>query len=373
MPRLGRIATRTGLAIAVLIGVVALLLALPVPVWRTGRLPEPPLPVIESGPQIELSHRVWIDTDAACGLSRRSDPDDCLTLMLLARAPNIEIAGVSSVFGNAALKDTDRTVRTLADKLRAEGAKVPQIMRGAAAPGTPSTPAEAALQQALAQGPLTILALGPLTNIAAALQGRAALQTNVVRIVAVMGRRPGHIFHPSEGVGHGMLFGHGPVFRDLNFDLDRDAAVKIVAMGLPLSLIPYDVARGVSLTSANLDTISHAGPVGDWVASGARGWLDFWQTDIGLPGFHPYDLLAGAYLLDPAFFDCAMVNAWVGHDDQLHNLWFSDPVALQVAVRANAPGAPLAESSAVYCVTTDAALEPWLMKRLAGGTTQAHL
>ena len=44
----------------------------------------------------------------------------------------------------------------------------------------------------------------------------------VVRLVSVMGRRPGHIFHPSEGEGDGILFGHGPVFRDLNFDLDRE-------------------------------------------------------------------------------------------------------------------------------------------------------
>lgn len=57
--------------------------------------------------------------------------------------------------------------------------------------GGASTPAERALREALADGPLSIVALGPLTNIAAALRDRLELQANVKRIVAVMGRRPG--------------------------------------------------------------------------------------------------------------------------------------------------------------------------------------
>jgi hypothetical protein len=42
----------------------------------------------------------------------------------------------------------------------------------------------------------------------------------------------GHIFHPAEGAGGGMLFGHGPVFRDFNFEMDMTAATRIVALGL---------------------------------------------------------------------------------------------------------------------------------------------
>ena len=45
--------------------------------WRTGELQAPPLPVIESGPAVGLPERVWIDTDAACGNGRATDPDDC--------------------------------------------------------------------------------------------------------------------------------------------------------------------------------------------------------------------------------------------------------------------------------------------------------
>lgn len=358
---------------AAALGLAALLLAMPVPVWRTGRLPVTPLPVIQNGPKIERTGRIWIDTDAACGLDRRADPDDCLALMLLVRAPDIEIVGISTVFGNAELEDTDRTARALADKLRNDGVPIPDILRGAAAAGATSTQVQAGLRDALADGPLTILALGPLTNIAAALEGRPDLQRNVRRVVAVMGRRPGHIFHPSEGKGRGMLFGHGPVFRDLNFDKDRDAAAKLIDMNLPISLVPYDAARGTSVTGADLDRIAGSGNAGSWVASGARGWLDFWQDDIGLDGFHPFDLLAGAYVLRPDLFDCAVARAWIGHDDRLNNFWFFDPVALQVGVPSERPDDALAETELTYCIRIDPTSRAWLMGELAGERAKAEI
>lgn len=51
-----------------------------------------------------------------------------------------------------------------------------------------------------------------------------------LRVVAVMGRRPGHRFHPSQNVATGaMLFGHGPVFGDLNAVLDPKAVSDVLA------------------------------------------------------------------------------------------------------------------------------------------------
>ncbi len=83
-----------------------------------------------------------------------------------------------------------------------------------------------------------MLALGPATNFAVALHGRRELQANLMRLVAVMGRRPGHILHPAEGSGHGMLFGHGPVFHDLNFVKGPASTARLLAMQLPVTLIP---------------------------------------------------------------------------------------------------------------------------------------
>ena len=103
MRRASRILRAGGLAVGILAGLALLSFAIPVPIWRTGELPAPPLPVVERGPVVSMPERIWIDTDAACGHSRTTDPDDCLAIVLLARTPGVEIAGISTVFGNAPL------------------------------------------------------------------------------------------------------------------------------------------------------------------------------------------------------------------------------------------------------------------------------
>ncbi len=335
--------------------------AMPVQTWRTGELPAPPLSLIDGGPRVAVSDRVWIDTDAACGLGRRSDPDDCLAFLLLALSREVEIVGISTVFGNAALEETDRVTRALADQIAEAGLGRIPVHHGAAEAATAAQPAHEALTRALEEGPLTLVALGPLSNIAAVLRNRPDLQKRVVRLVAVMGRRPGHIFHPSEGAGGGILFGHGPVFRDLNFDLDRGAARSLLAMGLPITFMPYEAAREVTLTSHDVDRIAHSGGAASWVADQTRGWLDFWRSEIGREGFYPFDLLAAQYVLAPELFDCARASARVGKDKRLSNLWFHDPDAMLIESTGEATGALDAE--VVYCPRS----RPGLHQRLVDG------
>src|SRR5262249_60809877 len=117
------------------------------------------------------------------------------------------------------------------------GAPLPPVYRGAAAPegedgAVAPAPAFSALQQALMDGPLTLVSLGPLTNVATALRDRPDLQAHVARLVAVMGPRRGPRRHPAEGAGGGMLFGHGPVFRGFNFAKDRRAATAGARIGV---------------------------------------------------------------------------------------------------------------------------------------------
>jgi len=170
-----------------------------------------------------------------------------LALLLLLTDPTLEVAGVSTVFGNAPLEVTDSVTRALEAALARAGIARPPVFRAAAAPRRRSSAAQAAayaaLRDALAADPLTIVALGPLTNLAAALERRPQLQQRVVRLVAVMGRRAGHLFHPAEGRGTGgMLLGHGPVFSDFNFEQDPDAAAAVGA----LAKAPTDNQRQTS-------------------------------------------------------------------------------------------------------------------------------
>ena len=117
-------------AVALLAVIAAALgtFAVPVPSWRTGEVETASLRVGQS--DAEVPSRLWIDTDAACGHGRRADPDDCLAVLGIARSDGIEIAGVSTVFGNAELAVTDRTMRELAHRLAETGIALPEIARG---------------------------------------------------------------------------------------------------------------------------------------------------------------------------------------------------------------------------------------------------
>jgi purine nucleosidase len=130
-----------------------------------------------------------------------------------------------------------------------------------------------------------------------------------MRIVAVMGHQPGQLFHPTEGHGTGAVFGHGPIFRDLNVSVDPGAVGTGLAMNLPMTLIPFDAAMGTLVTDADLDLLALRGRWFAWAAQSSREWLAFCKSDVGLPGFAPCDWMAAAYLDNPQLFDRAKVDA----------------------------------------------------------------
>jgi purine nucleosidase len=341
------------LTIAVLILAVGLLvtLAIPLETWRTGDRGLAPLKFEPPAPRRYFPHRLWIDTDAACGHSARTDPDDCLALALLAGARDLEIAGISTVAGNAPLDVVERTTRELAARLSMGLGRSLGVHSG-----------HQALEAALENAPLTIVALGPLTNIAAVLDARPDLRPRVARIVAVMGRRPGHIFHPAEGASGAMLLGHGPVFRDFNFEMDPRAAARVLATGLPLTLVPYDAARRIEISAADLDRLAASGSTAlAWTAERSRGWLAYWREDIGRQGFAPFDLVAAAYVVEPGWFSCAAVQASVGEDTAM----FWRPTALLVGQDDARPGETQVRGSALYCARVAGDFKAAVMDRLA--------
>ncbi len=349
----------------ILIGVIAILimvaLAAPVNLWRTGEVPLPGLQYQPPARDTLRPTRVWVDTDAACGTGERRDPDDCLALLSLAGAAGIDIVGMSTVFGNAPVAEADKVTRALAQALAGD-AGLPDsaaptarsVFKGCGAAASAcledggSLDAQVALRQALQQGILDVVALGPLTNLAAVLNREPALALRVTRVVAVMGRRPGHRFHPSENRATGaMLFGHGPIFRDLNAVLDTQAVSVVLASGVPVVFIPYSAARQVMLTSSDLDRIGRLDHAGAWVAQRSRAWLRFWRNEAGLDGFYPFDLMAAAYVRNPGQFRCARVSAWVGKDALLP--WFGGGPALLVAQEAGLQTSATTKTQALYC------------------------
>ncbi|HZX84216.1 MAG TPA: nucleoside hydrolase [Reyranella sp.] len=326
---------------------------------------------MRGGPHVDRPSRVWIDTDAAChGDGADADPDDCFAMLVLMHSPDVEIVGISTVFGNAPLPVVDRTTRDLVGRIAGRSSVL--VHSGSstalAAEGTTSIePAHAALERALEHGPLTIVSLGPLTNVAATLRRRPDLADNIGLLVLVMGRRPGHVFHPAEGrSSSGTLFGHGPIFRDFNFSKDRTSAAIVLRLAERISLTPYAAAREVMVTRRDLARLGSGARAAAWLAEQAGPWLDYWEKDVGLPGFYPFDALAALYVLQPQQFNCAKTFAWIAEDDRLPLLWrvALGSTGLLVGLEAERPRITRASGSVTYCGGVGDGLKDLLMDLL---------
>lgn len=168
--------------------------------------------------------------------------------------------------------------------------------------------------------------------------------------------RLGHLFHPTEGKGSGAMFGHGPIFRDLNVSVDPDAVGAILSLPVPITLIPNDAARETLITGADLDVLARKGAASEWVAQSARDWLSYWNNEVGLPGFYPFDWIAAAYLTDPGLFNCAAVTARMTRE---WTFWIM-PHASLVVERRSAPSVKPGQDIQ-YCPETSALLHSFLV------------
>ncbi len=242
---------------------------------------------------------VWIDTDAACGSGPVTDVDDCWALAMALASKRLAVRGVSTVFGNAELTTTHRTTRRIVRLFG--GPTPPPVFKGARrAGGGVGSPAVAALQRALMKERLTLIALGPLTNIAALLKARPDLASRMVMLIAVMGRRPDQIFQ----------LGANPLIHlhDMNLRKDAGAVERVLAAGVPVTLLPFEVAAKVSVGAPELDRLGRGGAASASLANDSRAWLAMWKR-FGMKGFHPFDSLAVGYAIAPELFRCARMPA----------------------------------------------------------------
>lgn len=79
---------------AFLLAVVAIAVGAQWGQWGTGRAALEQLSLVPGGPAVTPPGRIWIDTDAACGASARTDPDDCLAILWLV-SHGVDIVGLA--------------------------------------------------------------------------------------------------------------------------------------------------------------------------------------------------------------------------------------------------------------------------------------
>lgn len=244
--------------------------------------------------------RVWIDTDPAV-TSGNGEVDDAFALIQAMRSPELDIIGISSVCGNAGGAHAYAMAQEIVTRA---GRRDIAVYQGCSGPGDRSDGADAilALSSALAQAPLTILALGPLSTIAEVLIAAPELVAQIEEIVFVGGRRSGLKFLAAPD--------QEKPFRDFNFEVDVAATQVVLASGCALTLAGWETSRAMWLTPADLDALATSGdPCNAWLAKSARPWMKRWQEGLATPGFTPFDTLAVGWLFAPHLFATETCNA----------------------------------------------------------------
>lgn len=268
--------------------------------------------------------------------------DDSLALLYAAASPEAELVAVTCTYGNIELQPVvENTLAVLelagrGDVEVAAGADRPLIRPLVTTPEThgPRGIGHATLPRAKASvssrtavdvivqgarsrpGELTLLTLGPLTNLAAALEVEPRLPGLLKRWV-MMGGTFGHT-------------GNTTPTSEWNVHCDPDAAKRVFAAwgraveadpatprGLVLGL---DVTERARLLPANLEAITRAAPgtpIARFVEDALRFYFEFHQQYDGFYGAFVHDPLVTAVTLDPTLVETVATSVDVETQGEL--------------------------------------------------------
>jgi len=257
--------------------------------------------------------KIIIDTDPGC--------DDAMAIAFALAHPQLDLIGLTTVFGNVAVNQASRNALTLLD---AFGAAHLPVAAGAGKPllqaplpfpdfvhgndglgNTNFTPAAAAVEKLSAAefivqqanslpGMIMVVTIGPLTNLALALRLDPDLPVKL-RGVVIMGgtmAEPGNVSPVAEA----------------NFLADPHAADIVLGQQWPVVIVGLDVTHRVILTETRLKSLAvSAGHTGECLWRISQFYMDFYHSSpilSGLPerGCCMHDATALVYLVAPEKF-----------------------------------------------------------------------
>jgi purine nucleosidase len=256
-------------------------------------------------------HKVIYDTDPGV--------DDAMALVFQALHPDIELLGITSVFGNATVETTTRN----ALYLRSRFAPGVPVARGASKPlhRAPPAPlgwihgdnglgnieledtADTSLDARAAHsfivdtvrahpGEVTLIAVGPLTNLALALQAAPDI-AGLVKQVVIMGGAFG-----TTGV-----LGNVTPAAEANILCDPDAADIVLGAAWRVTIVGLDVTQNTIMTNDWLASIRDRGSeAGRFVWDVSRHYAQFHHDSAGLEGIYVHDYSAVACMLAPHLY-----------------------------------------------------------------------
>jgi inosine-uridine nucleoside N-ribohydrolase len=246
--------------------------------------------------------------------------DDAIALLLALGSPEVELRGVTTVAGNQTLeKTTANALRVLelagrADVPVAAGSPGPLVRElrvaanvhgetGLDGPVLPQPRAEPSGRHAVdflaerLEG-ATLVATGPLTNVALLLERYPEARPD--RIVLM---------------GGAIAEGNTTPAAEFNIWCDPEAAARVFASGLDVTLVGLDVTHKALFTDAHVGRLT--GRVGDMVAQLLRFYGNFHQRVYGFDGSPIHDAVAVADVVDPGLVGTLERNVEIETESEL--------------------------------------------------------
>lgn len=263
--------------------------------------------------------RVIIDTDPGT--------DDALALMMALNSPDLAVEGITTVGGNATLSETTENALRLMEYLDGPSCAIPVAVGadrpakglyshayhfhgseglGISLPTSTLKPDTLSAVEFLrdrisaSPGELTVIAIGPLTNVAAAMDVRPDIAEAIPEII-VMG---GAVGVPGNITPH----------AEFNIHEDPWAANAVFESGVPVTLVGLDVTH---------QTFMHREDGPQWFEGeskssqlGNRILADRFQDLDRTDEFHLHDPLAVAAVIEPDILTCRTASVSVVTDGE---------------------------------------------------------
>lgn len=255
-----------------------------------------------------MARKIIIDTDPGV--------DDALAIFLALSCPEIEVVGLTTIFGNVTTETAAQNALRISEMLGrsdipvAQGALKPlkgeftgraYFVHGENGLGDVSLPepkgkihkqtAAQFIGDTVLKNPheITLVVLGPQTNLALALELNPKI-AELVKEVVIMG---------------GAVNENGNVnpAAEANIMADPEAADKVLTASWPVVLIGLDVTRKIIMTDEYLAKIKNVkNKFGAFFYQASRFYLNFYQTHMGMNGICGHDPSTIVYLLKPDLF-----------------------------------------------------------------------
>jgi purine nucleosidase len=283
--------------------------------------------------------------------------DDALAIMLALASPELEVLGITVTYGNVGLENTTRNALIVRELCRSSvpvlaGADRPLLrerisaesVHGTSGLDGPELPeprggletkraAEFIIESVLANpDQVTLVPVGPLTNIALAMRLEPRIVPQIKRIVLM---------------GGDVFLGNWTPAAEFNIVCDPHAAKIVFGSGAPIAMFGLNVTHQVLATPPRVERLR---ALGTGVADTTVGLLEFFKLAYnrryGFDGPALHDPCTIAYLINPALFALKSMNVQIETSEgpsfgrTVCDYWgvTGQPANAEVAIRADADG-----------------------------------